>query len=118
MRRSPIKQVSKKRQAALREYYKRRIRYLSEHPYCEIFLRIYNITLSDVASDGTAIIRDLDGFYHTAVVPRSTEIHHTKKPKQTYLNDESTWLAASRKLHEWVENNKAEARRLGLLQNF
>lgn len=51
-------------------------------------------------------------------IPKSTEIHHTKKPKATYLNDESTWLAVCREMHEKIENNKAWARSKGYLQNI
>lgn len=47
--------------------------------------------------------------------PRATEIHHTRKPKCKYLNDESTWLAVSRWSHEFIEQNKSVARELGLL---
>ena len=52
------------------------------------------------------------GDYH----PRSTEIHHTKKPRAKYLNDESTWLAVCRASHRWIEDNKSSARLIGLLQ--
>lgn len=51
-------------------------------------------------------------------VPKSSEIHHTKKPKCKYLNDESTWMAVSREGHEWIEHHKSEARELGMLQNI
>ncbi len=61
---------------------------------------------------------DSNGITHWIRVPFATTIHHTKKPKQTYLNDTTTWLSASWPQHEWVENNKSQARLQGLLQNI
>jgi hypothetical protein len=51
------------------------------------------------------------------VTPRaSVEIHHKKKPKCKYLNDESTWLAVSSWSHRFIEQHKDIARDLGLLE--
>lgn len=52
------------------------------------------------------------------MVPAATEIHHTRKPKATYLNDERTWLAVCREMHEKIEQNKSWARERGYLQNI
>lgn len=115
LKRTPIRRVSKKRKQALTEYYKRRIRYLNEHPFCQIYIKINGLDEAEVIKN--------NGWYeagptHQKRVPPANQIHHTKKPKQTYLNDESTWLSASDEWHVWVENHKSEARQLGVLQNI
>lgn len=46
--------------------------------------------------------------------PGSGEIHHAAKRGKNYL-DVATWIAVSRPTHLWIEANKAEARRSGLL---
>lgn len=96
--------VTPKRAKANREYSVRRKVFLLAHPQCMAWEAIrhyawqnlYNITMP-------------------AVRPLATEIHHMKKPKSKYLNDESTWLAVSRWGHEFIEQNKSIARKLGLL---
>ena len=113
--RKPIRRVSRKRQTCLREYMKRRKAYLLKHPYCQIFIRRYNLDEEDIIYDSGFYFLDT---YARHCVPRATEIHHSKKPKSTYLNDESTWFAACREQHEWVENNKSQARLQGLLHNI
>lgn len=115
MKRTKLRPVSPKRAKANREYLKRRAVYLKAHPYCQIWLKVKN------ADERLCIYRDGAVFLKDDMIvvraPLSTEIHHSKKPKATYLNDESTWFAASRYWHNWVEEHKKEARELGLLQD-
>ncbi len=114
-----IPKVTKKRAAKNREYAKRCIAYLLLHPYCQIYLKFHNLNEAQVIKDnGHAIVLSNLGQKYTLLVPLSNQVHHAAKPKCKYLNDESTWFAASPEGHEWVENNKKEARRLGLLQNI
>jgi len=98
-KRTLLRSVSKKREAQNRIYAKKRKQFLASHPFC--------------------MAQDIIELY-TGVGPRthqrSVEIHHMKKPKCKYLNDESTWLAVSRFSHEWIEKNKKTARTLGLLK--
>lgn len=100
-KRTRIKKQSKKREAEARVYAKKRKAFLAAHPYCEA-----HVSISVYENPNAGI---------PSVWPLSTEIHHMKKPRCKYLNDESTWLAVCRKSHEWIENNKADARTLGLL---
>lgn len=105
--RKPMKKVSKKRGAALKEYAKRRRRFLKERPWCEAWTAIYFYHKKhgiDMPSDAPR------------TCPPSSEIHHTKKPRNKYLNVESTWLAVSRWSHDFIENHKSIARQIGLLQ--
>lgn len=121
IRRTPLRRVSKKRKQALAEYYKRRMLFLVKHPYCQVWLAENGFKESDiiqVTGRGGVVCRT-DGFRAVEYsVPRSSEIHHTKKPKATYLNDESTWLAVCREMHDKIEGNKKWAREKGYLQNI
>lgn len=49
---------------------------------------------------------------------RATEVHHTYsgKDRDTYFLAVETWLAVSRKGHDWIHDNPKEARRLGYLK--
>lgn len=102
----PLRRVGKKREKENREYLKRRKAYLKEHPWCEAYQIIPARYKWQVA------VRGGWGWARRFI---ATEIHHTKKPKCKYLNDESTWLAVSMWSHNWIEDHKKEARRLGLL---
>ena len=90
MKRSPLRRISKKQQERLRIYGPLRKQYLQEHPVCEL----------------------------PECNAASTDIHHTKKPRSTYMNDVDTWLAVCRICHSRIENNKAWARENNLLENF
>jgi hypothetical protein len=119
MKRTPIKRVSKKRAQANREYSNKRKDYLIAHPWCQIFMKRYGIDEAVVkANNGVYPEVTYGGMVHWKRVPFANQIHHTKKPKQTYLNVVETWLSACQEQHEWVENNKSKARELGLLENI
>lgn len=102
-----LKKVSKRREGANREYTLRRKAFLWEHPYCFAY---GIIAAAWRLGEGQAIPA-----HWPKSCPRSEEIHHMRKPKCKYLNDESTWLAVSRWSHEWIESHKSTARKLGLL---
>jgi hypothetical protein len=99
-----LPRVSKKRRVDSALYAKKRKAFLEGHPYCMAY---WTIVMSGVPVP-------VMGFYGNA--PATTEIHHTKKPRCKYLNDESTWLAVSAWSHRWIEDHKTAARSLGLLQ--
>ncbi len=105
----PIPKVTKKRAKANREYAVRRKAFLEAHPSCEAHGRICEWLHEN---DKTAWLAAPYNVYRQL---RSAEIHHTRKPKCKYLNDESTWLAVCRWSHLWIEDHKDVARRLGLL---
>jgi hypothetical protein len=121
MKRTPIRKVSKKRAKANAEYSKRRKSFLEAHPICQWWLKengwvesgTNNVHLysKNCITRNTWHLQDMGA-------PLSTEIHHMKKPKATYLNDESTWMAVSREGHEWIENHKNLAREKGYLSNI
>lgn len=103
-KRIPAMSAKRKKEAAL--YSKKRKAFLEERPLCQANHRILN----------WAHDNDYELFRVMPwVTPASEEIHHMKKPKQTYFLDESTWLACSKWAHRWIEANKSTARNLGLL---
>lgn len=79
-RKTRLRPASKKRAAALKEYYVLRLSYLRLHPACEI-----------------------------CHVAPSTDIHH-KAGRGPNLNKTETWLAACRPCHERVHHNPSWAR--------
>ena len=116
MKRTPIRRVSKKRAGANRLYAKLRKEYLEMHPWCQIFLRRFSIDEPLVAySNGAYSEVTPEGNVHWFKVPLATEIHHSRSPKKTYLNDTTTWFSACREQHEWIKLNQSQARLQGLL---
>lgn len=118
MKKTKLKAVSNKRAKANAEYSRRKKAYLEAHPICQIWLKKLGFGHDEGGYYGSDFSGASVGWMlwkHSA--PFSTEIHHSKKPKATYLNDESTWFACCREMHDWVESNKGTARQLGLLQD-
>jgi len=114
--RKPIRRVSNKYAAAQRRYGILRKEYLEKHPFCQIYIRRFNLDESDViAHNGVYEETTPSGFTHWKHVPLAIEIHHSKSPKKTYLNDVSTWFAACREQHNWVKDNQSQARLQGVL---
>lgn len=110
MKRTPLRRVSKKRSAQLREYSKLIKIYKEAHPFCEATIKLKGLDEAEVIAN--------DGRYFDGVVPRSTEIHHVAKRYGSRLNDTSKWMAICREMHERIEQNKSWARENGLLDNY
>jgi len=49
---------------------------------------------------------------------KAIEVHHTYsgKDRNTHYLDVETWIAVSRKGHNWIHDNPIEARKLGYLK--
>lgn len=124
LRRSkPIRKVSTKRAAQLRDYAKLRQAYLAAHPICEVWLRenkwSQHPTNPEIWQQTTGTLKQSTKFSLIASgAPEATEIHHTNKRRGAMLNDQTHWLAVCRENHERIENNKAWARANGYLLNF
>lgn len=105
-RKTRIKSVSTRRAAELRVYAKKRKAFLTEHPFCQVCLE--NSKISHAY---------LKRFYCLTIpaVPRSVDIHHKAGRTGWRLNDESQWMAVSRKAHEWIHQHPSEARKRGWL---
>jgi hypothetical protein len=86
IRRGHVRPRGRAMEAKMRIYRRRRIVFLAAHPFC-------------------------------AVLPdrRSETIHHQRGKIGPLLLDERFWIATSLEGHRWIDDNKAEARRRGLL---
>ena len=121
LKRSPLRRVSKKRAAQLREYSERRARYLADHPVCEVWCRERGFHWQGPDRYAHSVPRPLETTGRALIsrgAPAATEIHPTNKRRGEMLNDERHWLAVCRANHERIELNKAWARREGFLINF
>lgn len=45
----------------------------------------------------------------------TTQIHHSAKREREWLNLQRYWIAVSAQGHAWIEDNKAEAEKFGLM---
>lgn len=79
--RKPIRKVSAERSKRLREYSPRRAKWLAINNRCAVFPEL-----------------------------RATEIHHTRGRIGRLLNMIEFWVPVSRKGHDWINANPAEAR--------
>jgi hypothetical protein len=82
---TPMRQRSKKRAKQERKYNADIEKFLAEHPICPV------------------------------TGSRTTEIHHSAKRFGQWLNLKRYWIALSHDGHRWVEDNKAEAEKIGLM---
>lgn len=107
LRHGKIRGVSPKRRKALALYSKLRAAFLIANPYCQYWLAERGILdPAEMVQRMCAVI---------ARCPPSTDIHHKRKPRTTYLNDTSTWMAVSRQGHDAIEGDKKTARNKGYL---
>lgn len=120
-RKTPLRKRSSRKAKLDREYTKLRKKYLDENPICEWwlaengFMKHANGYINIEGMYGFTPIYDSHRMDVIFGAPRSAEIHHMRKPRITYQNDTSTWMAVSRLGHEWIENNKKLAREKGYL---
>ena len=105
-RKTPMKRVSKRRQAESKEYMRLREAFLKEHDICQLWLAEHGLRESDFGDR----IRSF-----SMGCPRSTEIHHKNgRNGSNYLNT-STWMALARVSHEKIHLNPAWAYAKGFL---
>lgn len=125
-RRSNMRRVNPRRLEELKRYWARVPMFLREHPYCQLTIALYGLSEASVircaglvpVPAGPPIELPDQGTIprpQWITVPRSQEVHHRNKRRGDRLLDESEWRAASSRMHDWVEHNKAWARRYGLL---
>ena len=107
-RRTRLRPVSANRRRAKEEYDRVKLKYLTDHPFCQIFIAEFGLDEADVIARGG----DSGAGFS---VPASQEIHHRNKRSRSRLNDQRWWMAASRQMHDRVEANKAWAREKGYL---
>lgn len=94
---TPVKKVSETRKVENTKYAKLRKAFLAlpENKYCKISKELF----------GTNTL--------------ATEIHHTYsgKDRQKYYLNISTWIAVSRRAHNWIHNNPKESYKRGWLKH-
>ena len=105
-RKTPMKRVSKRRQAESKEYMRLREAFLKEHDICQLWLAEHGLRESDFGDR----IRSF-----SMGCPRSTEVHHKNGRNGLNYLDTSTWMALSHEAHMRIENNKSWARANGYL---
>ena len=119
-RRKPIKRVSDKRRKQNAEYMKVRATYLSEHPYCEVWLMEHGVSREQVDADNgyaeIVVSCPAGGLTQTRMVkvPLATEIHHKEKRGKNLCNVE-TFLAVCRDSHNDIHRMPSWARANGYL---
>ena len=90
-----IRSTSKTRARQNRLYLKARRDFLWVRPWCEVCRKIHRVRL---------LVRN-----------HSTEVHHRGGKIGEKLLDESLWLPVCRWCHNWIRDNTAKARALGLI---
>jgi len=99
-RRKPIRRVSSKRAAQLKEYTKLRKEFMAAHPICKVWL------------DENPDFQDGDMWPNFAA---STDIHHRKSRVGKMLLDTRYWMAVSRTAHQRIHQFPKWAREKGYL---
>lgn len=115
-RTSTLRRVGLRRRTELSTYTRRRNAFLAAHPFCQLTIAHNELDETEVLEAARGYDLEFSSFRFRGIeIPRATEIHHRNKRTRDRLNDERWWMAVSRKAHEWIEANKAEARSLGYL---
>ena len=107
-RKTPMKRVSKRRQAESKEYMRLREAFLKEHDICQLWLAEHGLQESDFGNRISAF---------TMGCPRSTEVHHKfcGSNRSAHYLDTNTWLAVCRENHDKIHKNPKWARENGFL---
>lgn len=94
MKKTPLKRMSKNKARETAKYWPLRKKFLEMHPFCEF--------------NGS-------GVFTVGCINHATQIHHEKGQHWKIMNDTRYWLAVCAAHHAWIENNKKEARKRGLI---
>ncbi len=94
MKRTPLRKMSKSKAVEHRKYLKLKREAFSTYKACE-----FSEWNSPVAS----------------CTRPATDIHHCNGRIGKMLNDQKYWIFLCREHHQWVEDNKKEARKRGLI---
>ena len=90
--------------------------YLLAHPWCQITIAMAGLDERHVIALGVNVPEDVDYVWCQGVrIPRATEIHHRNKSNGPRKCDVRWFMSAARPGHDWVEENKTEARERGFL---
>lgn len=112
----PFPRVSARRREELAAYRAARLRFLREHPYCQVWLAERGIP-EERAIRERGLFRFGPGVSPVRV-PRSDTVHHRNKRRGARLLDEREWMAVSWAAHRRIEQNKAWARERRYLRPY
>ena len=94
-----------------------RRRFLSEHPYCQLWLFEHGIAEElAIRNQGNVRLHGPDS--PLVPVPLATEVHHKNKRRAEMLLDIRYWMAVSSEAHRKIESHKGWARAAGYLLEF
>jgi hypothetical protein len=94
-----------------------RLRFLSEHPYCQVWLHEHGIG-EELAIRNKGNVRLGERNSPVVPVPLATEVHHKNKRRSEMLLDTRYWMAVSAEAHKRIETHKDWARAAGYLLDF
>jgi hypothetical protein len=100
LKRTPLRRISKAREADYRLYLKERDEFLSQNQFCEFPTSIEHTDMCTITTAGCA--------------NHSTTVHHSKGQGKL-LRDQRYWWPLCMEHHRWVEDHKKQARKMGLI---
>jgi hypothetical protein len=103
MKQTPLKRVGKNKARESNRYWRLRLKFIQDHPFCEF----------PSYRNGTE--HALQPVFTLSCTNRTASIHHMKGQHHKIMNDTRYWLATCQKHHAWIEDNKREARKRGLI---
>lgn len=110
-RKKPIRRVSKRRAAEMKQYSALRKHFLAERPICEVWLKEHGWIYAPLSYEESGE-RHYEKPPFRAIYPsehilamgadRAEEVHHKARRGKNYLNTD-TWLAVSSRNHKRIE---------------
>lgn len=91
IRKTPLRKMGANKSRETAKYWPLRRKFIEDNPFCEVPTRVHDCTF------------------------RATTIHHMKGQHWKIMNDTRYWCAACINGHIWIEANKKEARKRGLI---
>ncbi len=91
MKRSPLKKMGTDKARETRKYSARGPSFFQEREFCEVPHEVHDCTI------------------------RATQRHHMMGQNWRIMNREEWWLPTCMNGHNWIEDHKKQARRMGLI---
>jgi hypothetical protein len=98
MKRSPLKKMGKDKARETAKYWPLRRKFIEDHPFCE-----FPITPNDKS------------VFTPSCMSGTSSIHHKMGQNWRVMNDTRYWIGVCIEHHAWIEDNKREARKRGLI---
>jgi len=123
LRRTRLARISPKRRKQRAVYRDVRLDHLRDHPLCQLTIAYHRFDEREVlaaleGAGGRDRWADVHGgrFQFRGIsIPFATEIHHRNKCDGERLTDPRWFASSTRRLHDWVEDHKDQARQEGFL---